>query len=501
MKKINLLLLCLFSTFMFSQTIEYSQSNEIFNNPERGIQKYSDAKASNYQLLSESTLNSYKNGVDKVTVLYRCFYLNTFFTSNISQTYLNNMQTDFDRIRNVGMKVIIRFAYSYSSSTGPFDPTKGQMLTHIEQLKPILELNKDVILLHQLGFIGAYGEWYYSSQSATFGSENYNNYTNAQWQNRKDIVDAATLATPDNIPLQLRYPYAKKKMYGNTYTGRLGFYNDAFLNVWGDEGFYAVDCQTCLPSVSEQDYVSFQTTNLPMTGETNGLNQPRTDCVNALDELNKYNWSTLNRDYYLPVLNNWINQGCYSEIVKNLGYRISLKSVNFSHNQNDLSLGLDFRNSGFASVFTKRKAYVVFRDESGQNFPYLLQTNPKQWTSDNFFQENLNISDLPNGNYSTYLWLPDNNLSSRESYSIRLANENMWEAGYNNLNYNFIKESLGIVENTINPELIDFDKVSVYNILGQYVGKDKNLENKSKGIYIIKGIKNNIIYTYKKIAY
>lgn len=497
MKKLTYLIL-LFTTLMFSQTIEYTQSNEIFNNPERGIQKYSDAKASNYQLLSESTLNGYKNGTDKVTVLYRCFYLDTFFTSNISQTYLNNMQTDFNRIRNVGMKVIIRFAYSYSTSTAPFDPTKEQMTVHMEQLRPLLEANKDVIVLHQLGFIGAYGEWYYSSQSSTFGTENYNNYTNAQWQNRKDIVEAALSITPENIPVQLRYPFAKKKMYGNTYLGRIGFYNDAFLNVWGDEGFYSVNCQACLPSQSEQDYVSLQTVNLPMTGETNGLNQPRTDCVSALDELNKYNWSTLNRDYYLPVLNNWISQGCYSEIVRNLGYRFALKSVEFNHNQNDLSLIIDVRNSGFANTFTERNVYVVFRNQSGQNFPYLLQTSPKQWTGDNVFNENLNLVDLPSGNYSTYLWLPDNNLSSRADYSIRLANENMWENGYNNLNYTFVKESLGIVEN-INYELLNFDKVYVYNMIGQYVGNDKKLTDFPIGVYVIKGIKNDIIYTYKKL--
>ncbi len=488
----------LLSTIAYSQTIQYVQSEEIFNNPERGIQKYSDAKASNYQLLTESTLNGYKNGADKVTVIYRCFYLNTFFTSEISQSYLNNMQTDFNRIRNSGLKVIIRFAYSFSTSTAPFDPTKEQMLLHIEQLKPILELNKDVILLHQLGFIGAYGEWYYTSQSSTFGNQDYNGYTNAQWANRKQIVEAALLATPQNIPLQLRYPYAKTKMYGNTYLGRIGLYNDAFLNVWGDEGFYAVSCQTCLPSVSEQNYVINQTANLPMTGESNGLNQPRTDCQNALIEFDKYNWSTKNRDYFPAVWNNWVSQGCYSEIVKRLGYRFVLKAITFTNSQNELTAQFDIKNVGFANTFTNRNAYLVFRNTAGQNYPYLLQTNIKQWTGDYYFTENVNLADLPSGNYTTYLWMPDTNLSSRADYSIRLANTNVWENGYNNLNYSFVKESLGIVENN-NFELFNFDKVFVYNTIGQYVSDDKNLSNLPIGIYIIKGQKDDKFYTYKKI--
>lgn len=498
MKKLILLLFSLIFLNINAQTVQYVQSEEIFNNPERGIQKYSDAKASNYQLLSESTLNGYKNGVDKVTVIYRCFYLNTFFNSNISQEYLNNMQTDFNRIRNTGLKVIIRFAYSFSSSTGPFDPTKEQMLTHIEQLRPILNANKDVILLHQLGFIGAYGEWYYTSQTSTFGNQDYNGYTNAQWTNRKQIVEAALDITPTNIPVQLRYPYAKKKMYGNTYLGRIGFYNDAFLNVWGDEGFYAVSCQTCLPSTSEQNYVITQTDTLPMTGESNGLNQPRTDCQNALIEFDKYNWSTKNRDYFPAVWNNWVSQGCYSEIVKRLGYRFVLKAVTFTKTQDNLNIVFDLKNIGFANVFTDRKAYIVFRNQQGENFPYLLQTNVKQWNSDDNFTENINTTDLPNGIYTTYLWLPDNLLPSRPDYSIRLANNNVWESGYNNLQYLFEKSSLG-VNDYENYDYMEFDKVLVYNILGQHICNDKKLTNQPKGIYIIKGVKENKIYTYKKL--
>lgn len=497
MKKI-LYLILLFTTLMSAQTIEYFQSNEIFNNPERGIQKYSDAKASNYQLLSESTLNGYKNSEDKITVIYRCFYLNTFFNSNISQAYLNNMQTDFNRIRNTGLKVIIRFAYSFSTSTGPFDPTKEQMLTHMEQLRPILNANKDIILLHQLGFIGAYGEWYYTSQTATFGNQDYSGYTNAQWANRKQITEAALDITPTNIPIQLRYPYAKKKMYGDTYLGRIGFYNDAFLNSWGDEGFWAVNCQACLPSTSEQNYVITQTDTLPITGESNGLNQPRTDCQNALIEFDKYNWSTKNRDYFPAVWNNWISQGCYSEIVKRLGYRFVLKAITFTPNQNNLNIVFDLKNVGFANVFTDRKAYIVFRNEQGQNFPYLLQTNVKQWNGDNNFIENINTTDLPNGIYTTYLWLPDNLLPNRSDYSIRLANNNVWESGYNNLSYSFIKNNLSLINNN-DLDFINFDKVYVYNMLGQLVSEDSKDDFLPNGVYMIIGIKDDITYSFKKI--
>jgi hypothetical protein len=38
-------------------------------------------------------------------------------------------------------------------------------LTHITQLESILEANKDIIFAQQAGFIGKYGEWYYTNSS------------------------------------------------------------------------------------------------------------------------------------------------------------------------------------------------------------------------------------------------------------------------------------------------------------------------------------------------
>ncbi len=441
-----ILFFILLSTIAYSQTIQYVQSEEIFNNPERGIQKYSDAKASNYQLLTESTLNGYKNGADKVTVIYRCFYLNTFFTSEISQSYLNNMQTDFNRIRNTGLKVIIRFAYSFSTSTAPFDPTKEQMLLHIEQLKPILELNKDVILLHQLGFIGAYGEWYYTDASTEFGDEATISPT--QWLNRKDVVDAM-LTNFEDVPIQLRTAKAKQEMYGstlisastayqNTALSRIGFFNDALFNSYGDEGTYDISGQCTNPVGSfDFNFVANAGLYLPNTGESNGFNPCdsglRTSGANATYEFNLLNFSVINRDYYTPIWDDWIANGYYDEILQNMGYRLVLSSSTLSGN----NLSLTINNVGYSKVLFQKNVYIVLRDNLNVDYKRLLsidiRTLNKGSNTFNFSIPN----DVPDGTYDLFLHISDKNatLETIPAYSIQLANIGLWEntTGYHDL--------------------------------------------------------------------
>jgi hypothetical protein len=53
---------------------------------------------------------------------------------------------------------VVRFAYN-QDQTSPFaEPIKARILAHIEQLKPLLKTNSDVIAVLQQGFIGAWGE-------------------------------------------------------------------------------------------------------------------------------------------------------------------------------------------------------------------------------------------------------------------------------------------------------------------------------------------------------
>ncbi len=451
---------CIGETFAQSQ-VTYTESDAIIANPSRGLQKYSktDNKyntQSNYSNLSQTTLSGWRTGTDKVTVLFRYFMLDAYMGSNISQTYLNNLQKDFDIIRNAGLKCLVRFSYSDEEGTTAQQPSKSQILTHISQLSPVLTANKDVILAFQAGFIGTWGEWYYTN-STEFGTDG--SISTTQWANRKEVIDAMLAAVPAEVFVQVRYPLIKTRMYGtgklnnttayqNTANARIGFFNDAFLNNWGDMGTYNVNSEAQNPvGTTDYVYLANETQYAPMTGETNGLNSPRTNGSIAIYEMDSTNWTCLNRDYHTDVWNTWINSGNYDEILRRLGYRFVLKSSELSIAGNNLSVSIKVENKGFARIFTNRKAYLVLQN-TGNNitYKYILTSDPRTWDKSVSLQETIDVSSLPDGDYESFLFLPDHNttLAARAEYAIQFANTNVWQTatGYNKLSQKLTKSSI-----------------------------------------------------------
>jgi len=531
MKKTLLLFFLIFYQLQVNaQTVNYTASSAIIANPERGLQKYS-ITGSNYSTtngannLSVSTLNGWKNSADKVTVVFRYFLLNNFMTSSINTTYLNNMQTDFNNIRTAGFKAIIRFSYSDAQGSGAQQPSKAQILAHISQLSPILLANKDVILSHQAGFIGTWGEWYYTN-STEFGTSDA--ISTAQWANRKEIVDAMLAATPAEIPIQVRYVGIKTTLYGttqltaataykNTANARIGFFNDAFLNNWGDQGTYAVNSECTNPvGTSEYNYLSNETSYLPMTGETNGLNPCnsgyRTKGTNAIYEMGLTNWTTLNRDYYSGFWNQ-LSTNEYNEILSNLGYRFVLNSSTITSNGSGFDLNLNITNMGFARIFKERPVFLVLKNTSTNDITtHLLNTDIRTW--ENSVSITQHFDPELSGTFKLYLWLPDNELLLRTNpdYSIQFANTGTWEAstGYNDLLQTISLQPTGIADVSIknhftvypNPSsdfiTIQFndsekEQIQVYNSTGQLVKESTVLPNNKidisdllNGIYFIR---------------
>jgi Domain of unknown function (DUF4874) len=164
----NFLLMLLIAVAANGQNQSYTSSTESFPNPDRGFYRYSStglvSSTTNYSLLDAGTLSTFR--AQNVSMIHRTFYLNQFISTPISSSYLANMQTDFNTIRNAGLKVIIRFAYSKSESATYLDATKAQILAHIQQVAPLILANKDVISTYQYGWIGCWGETYYTSEIA-----------------------------------------------------------------------------------------------------------------------------------------------------------------------------------------------------------------------------------------------------------------------------------------------------------------------------------------------
>jgi hypothetical protein len=440
---------CLSATAQVT-SIKYTSSDKPIANPERGLYKHTATSTKTYTALDAATLQQYKSDLG-ISLIYRNFQLNSFIYKNISADYLANMQYDFQVIRESGMKVIVRFSYSESERVRQRDASKLMILRHIQQLKPILQANSDVIALLQAGFIGTWGEWYYTSQ-ADFGGWGYDETAMKpnQLANRKEIVTALLDALPTNRMLQLRNidskqnffnlePIQYTKAHNQTAVARIGFHNDCFLSNSTDSGTFS-------NPEEQRKYLAEESKFVPTGGETCMLNAPRTDCSSAMLEMKEFHWSYLNLDYYPEVINGFRKNDCLSEIEQKLGYRISLQSALLPKSiglQDYLSLSITLKNEGFAAPFNPRKVYVVLRNATdGNEIKLPLKTDIRYWFGSSTFTLNENIklpNNTPTGEYNMYLYFPDEapSLASNPAYAIQLANTQQWDAttGYNSLNH------------------------------------------------------------------
>jgi hypothetical protein len=443
-------------------TITYAPTDALFANPERGFHTHSQTYSGNYVPLDLDTLRGYRQN-EAITLVLRMFYLEDFVDADISQAYLDKMQADFDTVRAAGMKMVVRFAYTdalhYAPGTTwppipPYgDATKERILRHIEQLRPILQANSDVIAVVQAGFIGVWGEWFYTDHFVHDPS-NPDDVSEEDYANRKEVLYALLAALPSDRMTQVRTPRYKERIvpesknytpitreqaYKGTPIASVGHHNDCFLASDSDYGTY-------LTPTIERPYLASETLYLPMGGETCAVNPPRSECPTALEELAYFHWSFLNIGYQPEVIAGWASGGCLDTIRRRLGYRFALVEGAYGDEVKPggaFTSEIKLRNDGWAAPFNPRRVELWLRPKVGNvNYRATLPDDPRFWLAGDSLTYSLAYTlcirtDMPPGDYEMLLRLPDpeSRLYGRPEYSIRLANEGVWEAGtgFNNL--------------------------------------------------------------------
>lgn len=208
-------------------------------NPERGFFQYTethyDVAGAGYVALSSATLASARASAGQ-SVVFRYFVMEKYLSVDTLDTaWLNLVAADFDAIRTAGCKAVVRFAYSTSGDmVAPYGdaPTIGRLAGHIRQLRATLNAAADVILAVEAGFIGMWGEWYYTDSYGDQGA-----LTEAQWVDRKTVL-AELLATDARIPVLVRYPGIKHRLLvgDNTVAGLSDTFATADTTKWNGFG-------------------------------------------------------------------------------------------------------------------------------------------------------------------------------------------------------------------------------------------------------------------------
>jgi hypothetical protein len=396
----------------------FSESDELIRNPERGFYANLDlvARPQHAAALRDAGY----------TLALAIICLENYRYSAIDDGFLAAVDRGFATVRSAGIKVIVRVAYNRD---GGQDAPLDRVLDHLDQLAPILERNTDAIAAVQAGLIGAWGEWHASTHNLDTTSA------------RQRILSALLDAVPATRTVQIRTPMFKEEAlpggpladdeaFTATARARVGHHNDCFLASSSDLGTYAS------PVDQWRVYVAADTQYVPMGGETCGVNAPRSECEAALAELAALHWSYLNSGYHGGVLDRWAADGCYDEIDRRLGYRLVAESIEYPPQVEPgtaLAGQLIVHNRGFAAPYNPRPVYVVVSGQ-GRRLVTPVAADPRRWMPGQSQVVTFSMqlpADVAAGTYTISLWLPDADpgLAEDARYSIRLANDGLWDPG------------------------------------------------------------------------
>jgi Domain of unknown function (DUF4832)/Domain of unknown function (DUF4874)/Secretion system C-terminal sorting domain/Carbohydrate binding domain/Fibronectin type III domain len=454
-KIIYLLSFLLFVILVDAQTtVNYVADNTTnFSNPERGFWK-PEYPVNNP--LTLNNLNTYRsNGYSMVSCRY---VISTFKTSPLSTSLLNQFQQDLNVCRQAGLKMIPIFMYNESEQET--DAAYDIVINHLDQLKPIIQSNVDVIAYWAGGLIGAWGEWHTSSNNLINNScfATVNSNTIGIHNKILEILPKSRMSvvrTPRQwFGLYGRQPVSAQEAFTQTNKARTGFKNHYFSGNLTDGTTWMMPTSSCQYADNNDTINKLQTfvrnqcayTVYEMECDTNLPNtDPTYSGTTALNKMQYQRLSTGNVVFNLTMINRWKNENVFDEMSRRMGYRFKLINSSFPNSTlqgSNLSFNFTIKNDGFASPYNPRDVELVLRAKSNGAVTRLkINKDPRFWLPDNgniVINESIAIpANLSVGEYDLLLNFPDpmSAINTRPEYSIRLANEDVWEAttGYNSL--------------------------------------------------------------------
>lgn len=407
-------------------SVEYEEAVGDVVSPERGLYHAHEVH-SGTEPISAASVKALRATGHTLWLLE--FYLTEFMTSSISDAYLEKIQDCFDAIRGGGVKAIVRFAYRSDNNNAneDKDPEVHQTMVHVEQVAPLLKKNEDILFCLQAGFVGTWGEWYYTSHFQSMSD-------------RRKLTDALLEAVPESRQIQLRTPSYKMSMYGlalkdtitaktahdGSLVSRLAGHNDCFGADKNDEGTFADE--------TTRKYWKAETRYAIMGGETCKVSDYCL-CPQTLQDLEDYHWTYLHDGYNMEVLNRWKSSGCFNEIQSRLGYRLVLKDVHYDAIEAGKKCKVTIRleNKGFAAPMNPREAWLVWVTPDGKEEKSFLGADARTWQPG--YNAVVSYFTPSTAKGTLYLELPDPLIPDKPAYSIAFANKNVFDEskGYNKL--------------------------------------------------------------------
>lgn len=397
-------------------TLIFKENDKELHNPGRGF--YVQINSDEWRRFEELKQ-------DNIKIALVAYDIKDYLNSKIPEDKLEELETVLNKAREYDMKIVFRAAYGFTPHYE--DPeTIETIYTHIKQIAPILNANKDVILSIQAGFIGPWGEWH-SSKFFT-GDER-------EVKLRNQTLSVLLENLDQDIVINVRRPrFIREAITAGIDKSRLGLHDDALLSTKDDMGTYD---DTNYTRVDELGWAKHNITRgvnggeMPLVSEYSSIN-------NAIKEMESLQVTYLNSRYNKEVLETWKNTEFRGqnglEYVKNhLGYRLWLGEVTLSKYimpNKEFSIKAVIHNSGFAPIYNGNKLFlimkrgkeVIYQSELEGDLSSINGGTEKEFTINSHIGNLLKAGDKEDISIGIYITNPN---TSKNGGQIELANSNL----------------------------------------------------------------------------
>lgn len=331
-------------------TFSYSENDEDIVNPARGFYTQIYYK-------EPERLEAIKEEGQSLCLV--TMSLKDHMEEPIPDEKLERLRTLFEEARKQQIMLLFRAAYRQDEDCG--EPELSMIKIHIEQLSEVINEYKDVVLVVQTGMVGLWGEWHGSV---------YLEDEDALRNEAMRVVEWWLEDLDPSINLNLRRPLFIQTAIEEGLDGsRIGMHNDALLATDSDMGTY-IDRTEDLAWCEENLNAKVNGGEMPYVSEY-------TEPKHAVEEFEQLSLMYLNAYYNVEVLEDWKNKTLYGEnaldyISKHLGYRYSLETLETTEKiystSDSIQMKIQLRNSGFSSIQSRFRLYLVINDGEEKTF-------------------------------------------------------------------------------------------------------------------------------------
>jgi hypothetical protein len=442
-----------------SQRLDYTDSLDSFNNPERGFyeQQYIRLKRSGGSAANPNA-NLVHLRIDLSEFSSNATVGDTKGVSEaLTDAALKNLSDTLENIRKKGHTAIVRACYDYQyNGKSDYEPEQDMILQHLQQLGTVYTEYADVIAYVELGMYGPWGEMH-TSKCCTKA-----NVTQA--------LNTLLASTPDTIKIGVRRPdyiadwlgVDKKDFDVNsdnfktavvekgTLAYRVGMYNDGYLGSSTDLGTYDNSITRAKGVEWLSEFARYTLYGGECVANAGG---GIIGAYNTIDYISKEGFDThtsyLNIAWNYNVINSWKNdevytgedeyngQTAFKYINDHLGYRLVMRDSVLPvavKSGDSLAIDLKLENVGFGNIVNSKKVTVVLKNAAGDVIELTPEDdiNPCEFLSKEIseIKTDIDLPDMDKGVWSVYFRISKyGDLKTDNNYQcIRFGNaEKYWD--------------------------------------------------------------------------